>query len=210
MRYCVTICNPQKTSKIMNMTPDFKPNFRGEFLTLKLFFSIVLGVLLLQCDLAYSQFRENLPTAGSNMGPITKPYEFNPSVNTSQVSFMQRFSNSFAMNHSYEMTMGSVGGNVFNQNMYTNSMQFMFTDKMTGRLDLGVAHSPFGDSFMGMQQGPQFLIRNAEFNYQVNDKVRFQFNFSQDPMFMNRNAWGSNVGGSPFFRNNSMWGQDGF
>lgn len=179
-------------------------------MALKLLFTIVFSVLLLQSNSAHSQFRQNLPTAGSNMGPITKPYEFSPTVNTSQVSFMQRFSESFVMNHSYEMAMGTAGGTVFNQNMYTNTMQFMFSDRFSGRLDLGVAHSPFGDSFMGMQQGPQFLVRNAELNYQVNDKVRFQFNFSQDPMMMNRNGWGNNFGGSPFYRNNSMWGQDGF
>ncbi|WP_124245528.1 hypothetical protein [Cyclonatronum proteinivorum] len=101
----------------------------------------------------------------------------------------------FQMNHSYEMTMGSMGGNVYNQNFYTNTMQFLFNERLTGRVDLSIAHSPFGNNIFGESQGPQFFIRNAELNYAISDRTHLSFQFRQvpagvyNPLDFNRSAF---------------------
>ncbi len=87
----------------------------------------------------------------------------------------------FRMDHSYEMTVGSFGGNTYNQNFYTNTMHFLFNENLTGRVDLSVAHSPFGNSLFGEDQGPQFFIRNAELNYNITDNTQLRFQFRQIP-----------------------------
>ena len=60
-------------------------------------------------------------------------------------------------------------------------MHFLFNEDLYGRLDLGVAHSPFGNSLMGNNQGAQFLVRNAEINYRLNENTHFRFSFQQQP-----------------------------
>ncbi|MDG5768166.1 hypothetical protein QA596_11930 [Balneolales bacterium ANBcel1] len=87
----------------------------------------------------------------------------------------------FQMDHSYEMTMGSFGGNMYNQNMYTNTMHLLFNENLYGRVDLSVAHSPFGNNFMGQDNQAQFFIRNAELNYRFSDNARIQLRFQQLP-----------------------------
>ncbi len=87
----------------------------------------------------------------------------------------------FKMNHSYEMTVGSFGGNAYNQNYYTNTMHFLFNENLTGRVDLSIAHSPFGNSMLGQDQGPQFFVRNAELNYRITDNTQVRFQFRQVP-----------------------------
>lgn len=155
----------------------------------------ISAVLLMFSFEMKAQLREHTPQLHDLTGPTVKPYEFRPTVQRSSFSILKTFSDSFQMSHTYEMSMAVAGGQAFNQNMYTNSMMFMLSPKMSGRVDLGVAHSPMGNNFMGQQQGPQFLIRNAQLNYQPNEKVSIQFNYSQDPWF-SQNVW--NPFGNPF------------
>ncbi len=86
----------------------------------------------------------------------------------------------FRMSHSYEMTMGTFGGQTFNQNYYTNSMALQFNENMTGKLDVAFAHSPFGNGLM-MNQGPRIFVRNAEFQYQLTPKTQLSFSYQQNP-----------------------------
>lgn len=117
----------------------------------------------------------------------------------------------FQMNHSYEMNIGSFGGNAYNQNFYTNTMHFLFNENLTGRVDLSIAHSPFGNNFMGENQGPQFFIRNAELNYSFNERTHLSFQFRQipagvyNPFDYHRNPF-SRYGSSNRHRHNDMFG----
>ncbi len=115
----------------------------------------------------------------------------------------------FRMDHSYEMTMGSFGGDTYNQNYYTNTMHFLFNENLTGRLDLAVGHSPFGNSFMGENQGPQFFVRNAQLNYNFSENTRLSVSFRQIPGGMyNPYGYGSNFYNqqrSPFSNRGSMF-----
>ncbi|MFU8861887.1 MAG: hypothetical protein ACNA8K_15865 [Cyclonatronaceae bacterium] len=86
----------------------------------------------------------------------------------------------FQMNHSYEMTMTSAGGQTFNQNFYTNTMHLMFNERLTGRLDVSMAHSMFGN-MPGFDNGPRVFVRNAELNYKFSENSRLHVSFSQMP-----------------------------
>lgn len=93
------------------------------------------------------------------------------------------------MNHSYEMTAGSIGGQGYTQNFYTNTMQFLFSENLRGRLDMSVGHSPFGNNFAG-EQGAQFFIRNAMLQYDVSDNTSITFQFRQIPAGMYGGGYG--------------------
>jgi hypothetical protein len=111
----------------------------------------------------------------------SNPYEVTGQITDTPASDQVLGLFDFKMDHSYEMTIGSFAGETYNQNFYTNTMHFLFNENLTGRLDLSVAHSPFGNSFMGENQGPQFFVRNAEINYNFSENSRISFQFRQIP-----------------------------
>jgi hypothetical protein len=86
-----------------------------------------------------------------------------------------------SMAHSYEMSMSSFGGSMYNQNMYTNTLFLNFNENLNGRVDLAFAHSPFGQGLPGANQSGQIFVRNAELNYSFNERTHVRFQFSQMP-----------------------------
>ncbi|WP_246043172.1 hypothetical protein [Fodinibius saliphilus] len=150
-------------------------------ITLCLLFVFSLSIV------SHAQLRDQQTSSTDLMGPVVKE---NPSKGAN-------FSNLFnmQMNHSYSMNFTSWGGQFQNLNAYTNTMQFFFSEDLTGRVDLQVLHSPFGNSFMpnnnaGMDM--KFLIRNAELNYKISDKSNISIHFQQVPSY-GMNPWSSGL-----------------
>lgn len=142
-------------------------------------FTCLLLMLFAFSTLANAQLREQVRKSSSYTGPIVKE---NSGGSLSNLFNME-------MDHSYSMTFSSIGGQYQNINAYTNTMHFFFTDDLTGRLDLSLLHSPFGNNFMndgGM--GTEFVISNAELNYQINDKSNISIQFQQIPGY-GMNPW---------------------
>ena len=137
-------------------------------------FLIVIALIIGSTGIAEAQLRNNVPSPYQWTGSILR------SAPISQSSSMPFGLKGFQMSHSYEMTMGTFGGQTYNQNYYTNSMALQFNDKMTGVVDVAVSHSPFGNGMM-MNQGPRVFIRNAEFQYQVSPKTQLSVSFQQNP-----------------------------
>lgn len=106
----------------------------------------------------------------------------------------------FTMGHSYEMSFGSFGGQAYNQNMYTNTMLLGFNDRLTGRLDVSLAHSPFGDNLPGMSNGAQIFVRNAMLNYALGENSNITLQFQQNPSGMGifGNQYGNSFGAYPY------------
>ncbi|MEX0772741.1 MAG: hypothetical protein WEB89_06280 [Balneolales bacterium] len=147
------------------------------------FISPLLTVILfmgVQSD-ALAQFKADQPSTFDRTGSVTK--ETRPIGDEKVLGLFN-----FQMDHSYEMSMSSMGGNTYNQNFYTNTMHFLFNEDFYGRVDVGLAHSPFGNSMMGNNQGlmgndqAQVVIRNAELNYKLNENTRFRVSFQQQPV----------------------------
>lgn len=140
-----------------------------------------------------AQLRENLNRSYDYSGPI-----INSKAPTVQVWLNNFFSEKVSMSHSYSMNFGSVGGNYQNINAYTNTLNFMFSDNLTGRLDVSFLHSPFGGSNMMTSNndlGGKVLIRNAELNYKINDNAHIKLQYQQLPVsygFHNPYGYGYN------------------
>lgn len=163
--------------------------------TLSRFSILLFAVIFLGTSISYGQFRDQLKKSSDYTGSVIKE---NPAQGAD-------WSNLFnmTMNHSYSMTFSSFGGQAQNINAYTNTMRFFFSDKLTGRLDVSLLHSPFGNSsFNNMNNngfGADIIIRNAELNYQIGEKSNISLHFQQMPT----NGYGGFFG-SPFNRNSAF------
>lgn len=87
----------------------------------------------------------------------------------------------FTMRHSYEMSVGSMGGNSFSTGMYTNTMMWDFNEKWDARMDVAVAFQPFNNTPFDQNTGPQVFLRNAEVSYSPNENTRFSIQVRQSP-----------------------------
>ncbi|MFN1835841.1 hypothetical protein AB2B38_011300 [Balneola sp. MJW-20] len=118
---------------------------------------------------------------------LVKPHEYSgPFVNTRALSVESGLANFFKnrvrMSHSYSMNFASMGNSFQNVNAYTNTLEFFFSEDLTGRVDVSFLHSPFGGSGMyGNNMSPQVMVRNAELNYRIGDNTRIQLQYQQQP-----------------------------
>ena len=87
----------------------------------------------------------------------------------------------FRMSHAYEMSMSSFGGNTASMGMYTNSMMWQFNEQWAARVDVSLAHSPFGGNSAFNDQDPQVFLRNAEVAYRPSENMEFRFQMRQSP-----------------------------
>lgn len=134
--------------------------------------------------ISHAQLRKDQPKSTELMGPVVKE-EPSEGANWGNLFNMR-------MDHSYSMTFSSLGGQFYNMNAYTNTMHFFFSEDLTGRVDLSVLHSPFGNSFMSNGNGmdTRFVISNAELNYQISDRSNISIHFQQLPSY-GLNPWSS-------------------
>lgn len=151
--------------------------------TLSLLFISFFGI-----GLAQAQLRDDL----------SSPFDFGGTIINSKAPTVQnglnRFFSSIKMSHSYDMSFSSFGGSYQNVNAYTNTMEFAFSDKLGGRVDVSFLHSPFGGTSYSGQTGfdNQIMIRNAELNYKINDKAFIRFQYQQLPSHYGYNPYGYN------------------
>lgn len=92
----------------------------------------------------------------------------------------------FRMQHSYEMSIGSFGGQSSSLGMYTNSMMWQFNEKLAARVDIAFAHSPFGNALGSGNggidgNGGRVFLRNAEVAYRPSERVNLHFSIHQSP-----------------------------
>jgi len=148
---------------------------------------------------SHAQLRKNQGNPSDLMGPVVKKNQADRSKGANLGNLFN-----MTMDHSYSMMFSSFGGQFQNLNIYTNTMHFYFSPKLKGRVDLSVLHSPFGNSFMsnGNNKGmdAQFLIRNAELDYQISDKSSISIQFQQLPSYGYgmRSPWSGSFYRGPF------------
>ena len=148
----------------------------------------ILAIIVLICvDISIAQFKSAVPSPYRNSGNIIKVEQNQPT------GMFQNLFN-MKMSHSYEASFMSMGGQMSNINMYTNSMMFSFTPNLSGKLDVSFAHSPFGNSFSGMngQNSSQLFIRNAQLDYKISENAKISFSYQQLPYgSMGMNGFGN-------------------
>ena len=159
-----------------------------------LFFLIALVTALSLSLDTQAQLRKNLPTPYDYSGPIIN--RTTPTVQYRLNQFFQKIN--IQMSQSYEMSFASNGGGVQNINSYTNTIQFTFSPKLQGRVDVSFLHSLFGGNTLGfgshasgIQQGfsPRVMIRNAELNYKISEKTFLRVQYQQLPNTMGYNVY---------------------
>ena len=97
----------------------------------------------------------------------------------------------FQMAHSYEMSFSSFGGSSSSLGMYTNTVMWQPSESLAARVDVAVAHSPFGNSALGQQQDAQVFLRNAQVAYKPMDNMEIRFNMRQSPHGSYMSPYGS-------------------
>lgn len=107
----------------------------------------------------------------------------------------------FRMSHAYEMSMSSFGGNTASLGMYTNSMMWQFNEQWAARVDVSLAHSPFGgNSAFNTNQDARIFLRNAEVAYRPSENMEFRFQMRQSPYGSYMSPYGSRYGGAYGYR----------
>jgi hypothetical protein len=111
--------------------------------------------------------------------------------------------NVFRMSHSYEMSAGSVGGAGYSLGMYTNTMQWQFSNQLAARVDVAMAHSPFGGAdALGLgtsaDQPFRVFVRNAEVAYRPTESLQLNFSYRQSPFGAYASPYGTIGGGRAF------------
>ena len=107
-----------------------------------------LAAVLFLAVPAQAQLRANVPSQSGTAA-----------VYQSQTGFSLRSlinPDHFKIGQSYEMSFSSFGGQSLGLGVYTTSLQFQPNDKLAARVDVGVAHSPFGSE--GVQQSLGVMV----------------------------------------------------
>lgn len=152
---------------------------------------------------ANAQFRDQQTSPFDYTGPVVKTQ-----VEKQTGSWANLFN--MKMSQSYSMSFASIGGQYQNINTFTNTMQFQFSDRLTGRMDVSLMHSPFGGSFnnslYGNDVGAKLFIRNAQLDYQLSKNSHISIQFQQRPYsFGFGGPWGGGYYDNPFYDNRSTW-----
>ena len=91
------------------------------------------------------------------------------------------------LGHSYELSYGAGPAGGVGLGVYTSSLRWQPSAKLAGRVDVGVAHSPFGSSGVqsalgfGDQGDVRVFLRNAELAYRPTENTTLQLRVQQSP-----------------------------
>jgi hypothetical protein len=124
---------------------------------------------------------------------------FKPSVKDGMINDSPNFilgifdASKFTMHHTYSMSYSSMGKEGIALGVYTNSMQYNFTDKLNVQFDASLVHSPYstlGKNFQNSISG--IYIDRAQLNYAPWDNVTVMLQYRQIP-------YSSYYGGNDYF-----------
>ncbi|WP_412062004.1 hypothetical protein [Rubrivirga sp. IMCC45206] len=86
---------------------------------------------------------------------------------------------------SYEASYSAGAGGSLGLGVYTASLRWQPSSKLAGRVDVGVAHSPFGSSglqsALGVDGDPRVYLRNAELAYRPTENALIHLSIQQSP-----------------------------
>jgi len=150
---------------------------------------LLLAVFVFTASFALCQYKSELENQNGGMPQILKSQEntilglFNPE--------------NFSMKHSYTMSYSSLGGNGLALGMYTNSMNYKFTENLNVRADVSLIHSPFSSYSKGVTDNlTGIYLSRAEINYKPYDNVYIQLKYNKspysyyDPLYSGLNRYG--------------------
>lgn len=153
---------------------------------------ILLLIVFIAAAPAYAQRRADLPSSpppvelATNGQPISMSGLFNAQT--------------LKVGHSYEFSYSGFGGSSLGLGIYSTSLQWQPSSRLAARVDVGVAHSPFGtpavQEALGLNQDTpaQIFLRNAEIAYRPTENSVLHLQFQQNPL----GGYGRSGYGSPY------------
>lgn len=162
---------------------------------------------------AEAQLRSEIPTRPG----VAMFDESTPSEGLASNQWLS--SDKFRIAHSYEFSYSQFGGGSLGLGVYTTSLQFQPSNRLAARVDIGVAHSPFGSegiqSHLGFShdQPARIFLREATIAYRPTENSVIQLSFQQAP-FGGHNSYGYGYGPhrygmNPFYGGSSFSAQMG-
>ena len=145
----------------------------------RLFTILLLAAVLFLAVPAHAQLRADVPSQSGTAA-----------VYQAQTGFSLRSllnPDHFKIGQSYEMSFSSFGGQSLGLGVYTTSLQYQPNNKLAARVDLGVAHSPFGSE--GVQESLGFTsespakvyLQNAQVAYRPTENSLISLSIQQSP-----------------------------
>lgn len=103
----------------------------------------------------------------------------------------------FRMSHSLEFNTSSWGGQTASLGMYTNTMQWQFSQKLAARVDVAFAYEPSlggSNAFSQNNQNGRVFLRNAEIAYRPTENMTLHFSVRQNPYGYHMSPYGYGYG----------------
>jgi hypothetical protein len=164
---------------------------------------LVLTVALLAAHPVQAQLRAEAPGKPAPVAVYDQP--------ASGFALGQLFdSEAFRLSHSYEFSYNSFAGEGIGVGVYTTSLRYQPTDRLAARVDLGVAHSPFGSNDLQQQLGfsedqpARVFLRNASLAYRPTENSLLTLSFQRSPYGGYYGHGAGPMGYSPFYGGNSF------
>lgn len=140
---------------------------------------VVLLLALFAAQHAQAQLRAEVPARPAPVALYQQPAGF---------GLGQLFNaETLRLSHSYEFSYSSFGGHGIGVGLYTSSLRFQPSERLAARVDIGVAHSPFGSSALqnrfgfSAEQPAQIFLREATLAYRPTENAVITFSFQQSP-----------------------------
>ncbi len=140
---------------------------------------LFLAVMLWLAAPAHAQLRAALPQGDAPVAVYESPTGF------SLGSLLNP--EHFKISNAYEMSFSSFGGQSLGLGVLTTSLRYQPTDRLAARVDVGVAHSPFGSDAVQQSLGfsqetpAKVYLRNAQIAYRPTENSLIQFQVQQSP-----------------------------
>lgn len=141
---------------------------------------LLLTALLYLAAPAHAQLRADLPQSGA--APVAV-YEAPTGFSLGSLINPAHFK----ISNAYEMSFSSFGGQSLGLGVLTTSLRYQPTDRLAARVDVGVAHSPFGSNAVQQNLGfspespAKIYLRNAQIAYRPTENSLIQFQVQQSP-----------------------------
>lgn len=154
--------------------------------------TVVLAAALLLAAPARAQLRADLPG-----GPAPAAVYASPTAPTLASLFNAE---TLRFNHSYEFSYSSFGGDGLGLGVYTTSLGWQPSSRLAARVDVGVAHSPFGDDALRSSLGldgdtpARVFLRNAEIAYRPTENSVLHLQVRQSPYGAYASPYGAPYG----------------
>lgn len=161
-----------------------------------------LFVFLVFASLSNAQFKSDLENKSNIQNGI---------LNTSSFGSLLGFINpdNFSMHHTFDLSFSSFGSlGSMTLGVYTNSMEYKFSDKLNIQTDISIINSPystFGKDFSKQING--IYLNRAALNYKISDNMKVFVEYRSFPGGY-YSPFGYGGYSSSFFRNGyfNNWG----